>query len=59
MKNSTHVICGNFGLPLPYHQFCIVKIHEGPKPKKFKLQDEIQKENFTGGKTGNDLYYRG
>jgi len=24
--------------PLPYHRFCTVKIHEGPKPKIFKLQ---------------------
>jgi len=27
--------------------------------KTSNYKDEIQKEKFTGGKTGNDLYYRG
>jgi len=27
--------------------------------KTSNYKDKIQKENFTGGKTGNDLYYKG
>jgi len=27
--------------------------------KTSNYKDEIQEENFTGGKTRNDLYYRG
>jgi len=44
---------------LPYLRFYAVKIHEGPKPKIFKLQGQNPKKYFTGGKTKNDLYYRG
>ncbi|AET03566.1 transmembrane protein, putative [Medicago truncatula] len=34
-----------------------VKIHEGPKPKNFKLQGRNPKRKFYKEKSGNDLYY--
>ena len=45
--------------PLPYLRFCTINIHEGSKPKNFKLQGRNLKKKITSNKIGNNLYYKG
>jgi len=53
------LIWANFGLPpMTYLRFCTVKIHEGPKPKIFKLQWRNPIFFLQGLKLKNDLHYR-